>query len=523
MPRPFDYPRSNQPQYWGGRPPYYDWSYAEPRPREQPSLDVLSSVATSKLAARGTVRIGSKLRVAQGGRWLDAVVTSLSVRIDTANTTVSATVAYDSDVPSARVTVTLPDDVRSGDVQIDDEQPIAELDELLLFFLCQVRAEFAEFVANDGEDRCGDSRRPAYQTFDAELARFEGDKGFTAIDLAAWDARMRSFVTTSPWTPWHAALGVHEMYMLSVVRKLPGLTTARERHVLGYAFAAMRDVELFDAVFRPLYAADASDDSRQLGGLVLNRPDIAFAKNGPLHARYRGKRRKDDGAVDRARRHVELGHQAFDAIERRLVDGVRKPNDDLGPRDARMFQLATHVTYPHLGLLDDDSPLDDETEAAFDVLFPSARRHRHHLVPRLYDHLASGRAGDLFVRFQHMLRWTTVRAIAKFAPDVLPQAAFSPTLTRYDLQGNLAEWTRFREHLRARNDVSSRNPTTASPTVAAAASRNGKRRRRDSSASGSSVKPKTPPSSPSSPSSSERNRRPDATGSSSDNGTKFVI
>lgn len=374
----------------------------------------------------------------------------------------------------------------SGYLTKEPKLSLAEVEHMLLFFVCQLRAEYAE-VVSDGGERCGSSRRPAYEAFDAEMARIGG-----AMNVAVWEPKMRSFLLGNcargdKWMPWHAALGAHEMYLLQVVYRLPRLATARDRHVLGYAFSGSRDIELFEALLRPLFEDSAADDDAELGRLVLREPTQAFARDGLLHNRYfeyrrRGKRLHTTSyschpplgssgdefvyyILDRTRRFVELGHKAFDVVQAALDGRARRgavlrgeleatllANYEIGPTMTKMFSVTTHIAHPHLGLLDDECPVGDGANKAFDFLFPGLDTHhtkksRASLFARLYEHLASGRAGEVFARFEHMLRWTAEQATARFSPDVVPAAALSSNLTCHDLQVNLCEWRKFRTHV----------------------------------------------------------------------------
>ena len=56
---------------------------------------------------------------------------------------------------------------------------------------------------------------------------------------------------------------------------------------MGYCFSGSRLIELFEALLRPLFERDAIEADAQLGRDVLERPDLAFARGGVLHERYR--------------------------------------------------------------------------------------------------------------------------------------------------------------------------------------------------------------------------------------------
>lgn len=370
-----------------------------------------------------------------------------------------------------------------------------EVSNMLQFFTCQLRAEYAEIVACSSaallkEERCGPSRRAAYEEFDAEMRRYCEGEGFEWRDVASCAPFMAKFLLGKcargdKWVPWHAALGSHERYILEVVTRLPLLRTERERHVLCYVFSGSREIKLFESLLRPLYEENALEEDRALGRQILDDPSTAFARDGELHRRFAQYRKLGErlhttaylchpprGAsgdefvyyvVDRTRRFVEIGQAAFDCIEKNR--GVLDSNDlrsevekllmgfrEIGPTMTKMFTVTTHLSYPDLGLLDSRCTVGDGADRAFDFLYPEVKKSattrsnldRSRLLENLFEHLRD-RCDDptlLTRRFRHMLEWVSQRARERFS-SFHPDSLLS-SVTHYDLQVNLCEWRKFR-------------------------------------------------------------------------------
>jgi len=430
-------------------------------------------------------------------RWFGAEVTGMTIvpNLDQREGffKVECEIAYDEDPVKEVDTIVWPDDakdVRFCSSEASGVRPKpseAEVSHMLQFFVCQVRAEYAEIVAASSEEaseRCGASRRAAYDEFDAELRRYCAARDLEWRDVASCEPFMRLFLLGrcargDKWMPWHTALGAHERYILGVVRRL--VASERDRHALTYAFSGSREIDLFEHVFRPLYDDDASPDDARLGRLVLDDPAAAFARDGELHRRLleyrrRGKRlhttayschppRGSSGdefvfyILDRTRRFVEIGHAAFDILADALDAPLRTDGPDLRARLERKLMSCREIgptmtkmflAHPRLGLLDDACAVGDGADAAFDFLYPDlaprARpKHRALLLDHLHDHIHQHCADDrlLLPRFHHMLNWVAARARRRFADSVLPDA-LGDTLLKYDLQVNLCEWRKFR-------------------------------------------------------------------------------
>mmetsp|Transcript_1078 Transcript_1078/g.1556 ORF Transcript_1078/g.1556 Transcript_1078/m.1556 type:complete len:739 (-) Transcript_1078:168-2384(-) len=406
-----------------------------------------------------------------------------------------------------------------------------EISHMIQFFLCQLRAQYAEIVkvgnknefmiSKKNDDRCGDSRRCAYNEFDCELGRYDEsvsimtENSIPGQDVASCQVLMKQFLlgksaTGDKWMPWHAALGEHERYLLQVVYQLPLLESHRERYVMSYAFSGSRDIELFETLFKPLFSVTASDEDRTLGQNIIYQPDVAFAENGILHKRYmayraNGKKKlhttsyqchPPQGAsganfvyyiVDRTRRFVHLGHQAFDTIEQfifgtkqsslensnniipknqslecdaatglrlwKSLQSVLTSAHEIGPTMSKIFLVSTHLAYPKIKILDQSCGIGDGADAAFDYLFEglqtnSRKRHdqRIDLFNKLYTHLTQGPPSQdkrQIPRFLHMLKWTATHTRNRFELNILPEA-LAHFITPYDLQVALCEWRKFR-------------------------------------------------------------------------------
>lgn len=381
-----------------------------------------------------------------------------------------------------------------------------EVSHMLQFFLCQIRAEHAEIVAapsENPEERCGPSRRSAYDEFDQELQRFSESTGDLSVewrDLASCEPFMKEFLLGKcargdKWMPWHSALGTHERYILEVVNQLPLLASEREKYSLAYAFSGSRQIELFETLIRPMFENGASVEDRKLGRLIIEDPDTAFARDGPMHRRYaeyrkRGKRlhttayschppRGASGdefvfyVVDRTRRFVHIGHDAFECIKPSLQDSRQLQSDpaarkrsgaelranlerklmsfrEIGPTMTKMFLVSTHLSYPWMGLLESHCTVGDGADAAFDFLYPKIGprlrpEHRVDLLIRTFDHIHTDCLSDvqLLPRFNHMLKWVTSRARKRFT-SCIPPYSMESKMTYYDLQVNLCEWRKFR-------------------------------------------------------------------------------
>lgn len=435
---------------------------------------------------------------------------------------VECEIVYDDD-PSWVDTIEWPNDEK--DVRVPSTQPAQknvktpwpppgcnlipesqEVSNMLQFFLCQIRAEYAEIVAapsENPEERCGPSRRSAYEEFDHELQRFSESHGELSVewrDLASCEPFMKEFLLGKcargeKWMPWHSALGTHERYILEVVNQLPLLASEREKYALAYAFSGSRQIELFETLIRPMFENGASVDDRKLGRLIIEDPDTAFARDGAMHRRYaeyrkRGKRlhttayschppRGSSGdefvfyVVDRTRRFIHIGHDAFECLKPSLRDSRQLQSDpvarkrsgaelranlerklmsfrEIGPTMTKMFLVSTHLSYPWMGLLDSHCTVGDGADAAFDFLYPKIGprlrpEHRVDLLIRTFDHLHAECVSDvqLLPRFNHMLRWVTSRARKSFTSCVPPYSMESK-MTYYDLQVNLCEWRKFR-------------------------------------------------------------------------------
>ena len=375
------------------------------------------------------------------------------------------------------------------------EVDVDEVSHMIQFFLCQLRAEYAEIIAaTSTTDRCSSSHRPAYDEFDEAVQALEGNMT-TSSSLVSCEPLMETFLLGrcakgDKWMPWHCALGTHERYLLEVVSELPLLESGREKYVLGFAFSGSREIELFEAILRPLFEDTASESDRNLGRQVLWNSKEAFKRNGIIHQRYvdyrkTGKKLHTTAyqchppkgsagdefvfyVVDRTRRFVDLGHRAYDLIKpvveeattieedsgksgdlRRRLSAVFMSAHEIGPTMTKMFLVSTHLAYPEARILDDDCAVGDGADAAFDFLFPSLPPRpkalsRGPLLAKLHDHLLTS---PLFPRFSKMLQWVATKARDRFSSadsKKIPISVLSKTVTPYDLQVNLCEWRKFR-------------------------------------------------------------------------------
>ena len=367
---------------------------------------------------------------------------------------------------------------------------VSEVRHLMQFLLCQLRAEHAEILTRERSnpmDRCNEERRAAYDEFDAAVFAYDLTHGLVlegqqtgAPDLVSCENFMAAFLLGKcakgdKWLPWHCVLGDHERYVLDVVAKL-GLTR-RDRYILMFLFSGSRDLALFDALLRPLFEADASEEDNELGRLILADPETAFEYNGKIHLRYEAFRAT--GArmhttcyschppktaagehfcyymVDRTKRFVMLGHKAYDIIEdenrrgsdlRRDLEEVLMKAHEVGPTMTKMFLVSTHLLFPELGILDDYCAIGDGADAAFDFLMPGIPARpkagpRFDIFMKLWDHLENS-TEPCVPRFRHMLKWTAEKARQRF-PKMNP-LVLAIDMTPYDLQVNLCEWRKFR-------------------------------------------------------------------------------
>ena len=426
----------------------------------------------------------------------------------------------------------------------------------LHFALLQLRAEYAEIVCRAGDNaaassagagRCGPGRDAAYAAFDAAArARCAGLGTDPASDLASALPLSEAFLLGKcargdKWMPWHCALGAHERYLHEVVYRLPRLETDFERYVLGYAFSGSREIELFEALLRPLYEADASEFDAALGYALIHDPRSVLARDSALTARYAAYRASDKklhttsylchpprGAagdefvhyiVDRTARFALLGARIHGHLVRRLgadfhawattrggaapppdrprgadlqrsLEAALLAEDEIGPTMTKMFLVSTHLAYPGAEILDGSCAVGDGAEAAFDYLYPSlpprARSaHRAELLTRLAAALDTPEKLDaLEPRLRPMLRFVAAAARAAFAG--VPAAVLSDGITPYDLQVHLCEWRKFRTKVDRMRLC--RRGVVLDPAVAARAVFR-KRRKSPAASSGTAVAP----------------------------------
>jgi hypothetical protein len=347
-----------------------------------------------------------------------------------------------------------------------------ELKKMLLFILCQLRAECDRFLT--GSD-----------AFDTELAKVSIDHPGLE-DCKGQSEAMARFLCTKAkgdkWVPFHAVLCDHERYIFENIYTFANLTE-RQRLCLAFAFRASSWTALFDHLYIPILRKHAEGDSAELDAILTN-PEIAFERNGCMHQKYTEYRNgggklhtssyschPPSGAkgeeytfyiMMRTALYIRLGGKVYDLLEPHVtgqpvgaplkmdeLDKLLQSEHRVGPTTSKMFMVTIHLRFPQLGLLSTECQVGDGASAAFLLLFPRVhskvfgqKETRQAIFHKMYTYIL-GHLKTLEPRLLPMIQWTANVAREKYA-GIIHCHAFSDSLSAYDLQVNLCEWRKFR-------------------------------------------------------------------------------
>ena len=125
----------------------------------------------------------------------------------------------------------------------------------------------------------------------------------------------------------------------------------------------------------------------------------------------------------------------------------------VGPTISKMLEVSTHLAYPGLRLLDGECEVGVGCQEAFKRLLPGVQAPKDYapiegrgaILAGLLAHVRA-RAAAAEPRLAAALRWTAERARARYRGAV-PAASIADELTLVDLQVQLCEWRKFRNHV----------------------------------------------------------------------------
>jgi hypothetical protein len=351
---------------------------------------------------------------------------------------------------------------------------IAELKKMLLFILCQLRAECDRFLTG-------------LDAFDAELARISVDHPGLE-DCTHHSVAMARFLCTKAkgdkWVPFHAVLCDHERYIFEKIYTFENLTE-RQRLCLAFAFRASCWIDLFDHIFQPILRKHAVGDKAELDA-ILSNPEVAFERNSCMHQKYMEYRNAGgklhtsahschppSGAkgeeytfyiMTRTALYIRLGGKVFDLLAPHVtktqqtagaplkmdeLDKLLQSEHRVGPTTSKMFLVTIHLRFPQLGLLSTECQVGDGASAAFLLLFPKVhskvfgqKETRQAIFHKMYAYILE-HLETFEPRLLPMIQWTANVAREKYA-GIIHRNAFSDSLSAYDLQVNLCEWRKYR-------------------------------------------------------------------------------
>jgi hypothetical protein len=376
------------------------------------------------------------------------------------------------------------------------------------FLLAQLRWQHGKIVGS-------------FDDFDRECAKYDSQLGVS--DIVAMEPLMLDFFSRhakgDKWVPFHAVLGVHELYIFTNIWKLHYLSEG-EKYALACGFSGSRFPELYDEVIMCCFKEnECSKEGRE----ILDNPKHAFRRNGPVHIRfdeYRSRGGKlhtsafsprpiPTGAVgkeytfyilERTRIFLEMGIKIYSnliapallsnhQINWEEMDAEFQNTKWVGPTLSKMFLVSTHFCFPSLKLLAHGIEVGIGAQEAFKLFYPgiqpakdfSMLTNRREILLHLFNHSFSscGSSSSSYddnnqqkavlsePRLNPMIKWCAEQAYTKYRSDGIALDTFCKELDLLTFQVNLCEWRKFRNHcdqrrVAKRNMDSESSPSTSS-------------------------------------------------------------